>query len=62
MEMHEIKAVAKLRRQAMLAEFEEEKARVPVLTITKFAKRHGLTTERMGQILKKARAEIGKGV
>lgn len=57
MEMHEIIEVARLRRQEILSEFEETKAKIPVLTVTKFAKQHGMTPERMGQILNKARGE-----
>lgn len=52
-EMAIIVAEAKKRREKYLAEFEASG-----MTLTKFAKKYKITGERMGQHIKKARADL----
>ena len=57
-DMEDIMAEAKKRRAKFFREWTKAKAKG--MTLVKFGRLYGMTGERMGQLLKKARSEAGK--
>jgi hypothetical protein len=51
-------AAAKKRRAKLLKEFNRMKNTKAVMTISKFSNKHCVTRQRMGQLLKMAKADI----